>query len=72
LRLDFDMALIMGTSPMLVGREGEGSRALSEDQSRNLYLMVNATLDDMVESYQRDVVDRVWAMNGLAEELKPS
>lgn len=71
LRLDFDMALIMGTSPMLVGREGEGSRALSEDQSRNLYLMVNSTLDDMAESYQRDLVDRVWAMNGLDDELKP-
>lgn len=71
LRLDFDMALIMGTTPMLVGRQGEGSRALSEDQSRNLYLTVNSTLDDMTEGYQRDVVDRIWAMNGLNDDLKP-
>jgi polyhydroxyalkanoate synthesis regulator phasin len=71
LRLDEDIALIMGTTPMLTGRGGEGSRALSEDQSRNLYLTVNSTLDDMTESYQRDIVDRLWAMNGLNDDLKP-
>src|SRR5205085_11707582 len=70
-RIEFEMALIMGTSSMLTGREGQGSRALSEDQSRNLYLMVNATLDDMVESFGRDLVDPIWAMNGLSDDLKP-
>jgi hypothetical protein len=65
------MALVMGTASMLTGREGQGSRALSEDHSRNLYLMCNSTLDDMTESYQRDMVDRLWAMNGLNDDLKP-
>lgn len=70
-RVSFDMALIMGTQDLLVGREGEGSRALSENVSKNLYLNVNATLGDMSETYDRDVVNVVWAMNGLPEELKP-
>jgi hypothetical protein len=70
-RFEFEMALVMGTASMLTGREGQGSRALSEDHSRNLYLMCNSTLDDMTESYQRDMVDRLWAMNGLNDDLKP-
>lgn len=70
-RLEYEMASIMGTASMLTGREGEGSRALSEDQSRNLYLTANATLADMAEAYDRDIVTPIWAMNGLPEELKP-
>lgn len=70
-RTAFDMALIMGTSSLLVGREGEGSRALSEDQSRNMYLTANSTLADMAEAVDRDLVDPLWAMNGLPDELKP-
>lgn len=70
-RLEFEMALVMGCSSMLTGREGEGSRALSEDQSRNLYLTANATLSDMAEAFDRDIVGPLWAMNGLPDELKP-
>lgn len=70
-RTEFEMALILGTASMLVGRGGEGSRALSEDQSRGLYLTANATLDDMAETYQRDLIDPIWEMNGLPDELKP-
>jgi hypothetical protein len=71
-RLTFDMALIMGTQSLLVGREGEGSRALSEDVSRNLYLNINSTLGDMAEAYDRDIVGPVWAMNGLSDDLRPT
>lgn len=70
-RLSFDMALIMGTESLLVGREGEGSRALSEDKSRNLYLTANAALGDMAEAYDRDLLGPVWALNGLDPELRP-
>lgn len=71
-RVTFDMALIMGTQGVLVGREGEGSRALSEDVSRNLYLNINATLGDMAEAYDRDLVGMTWALNGLPDELRPT
>lgn len=70
-RLNFDMALIMGTDSTLVGREGEGSRALSEDKSRNLYLTCNAALYDMAEAYDRDIVTTLWTLNGFPEELRP-
>jgi hypothetical protein len=70
-RLQYDMALIMGTESMLTGRDGQGSRALSEDKSRNLYLIANATLADMAESVDRDLVAPIWTMNGLPDKLRP-
>lgn len=71
-RLEFSMALIMGTESMLVGRGGEGSRALSEDKSKNLYLQATSTLEDMCEFVKRDILGPVWALNGLKDELMPT
>lgn len=71
MRLETDMALIMGTESMLVGRDGQGSRALSEDKSRNLYLTSNAALGDMAEAFDRDIVTMIWTMNGFPDELRP-
>ena len=70
-RFEFNMALLMGTEVMLTGRGGEGSRALSEDKSRNLYLSANAILWDLAEAVDRDIRDPIWAMNGFPDELKP-
>jgi hypothetical protein len=65
------MSLIMGTENLLVGREGEGSRALSEDKSRNLYMNVNSTLGEMAQSHNRDTVGAICALNGIPDELRP-
>lgn len=70
-RTCFEMALIMGTESLLVGKQGEGSRALSEDKSRNLYLTANSTLADMAEAVDRDLVDILCTMNGIPDRLKP-
>lgn len=70
-----NMALIIGAESMLIGgsaRGGSGgSRALSEDKSRHIYLNVNSCLNDMAEGYTRDFVGAVWMLNGLPDELKP-
>lgn len=71
-RINWDMALIMGTERLLVGREGAGSLALSEDTSQNLFLNVNSTLGDMAEGYDRDLIGPAWAMNGLDPALRPT
>ncbi len=70
-RLEYEMSLVMGTDSMLTGRGGEGSRALSEDKSHNLYLLAESTIGDIKEVVGRDLLDPVWAMNGLPDELKP-
>ena len=70
-----NMALILGVESLLIGastRGGSGgSRALSEDKSRHIYLNVNSCLNDMAEGYTRDFVGAVWTLNGLPDELKP-
>lgn len=70
-RLEFEMALIMGTESMLIGRTGQGSRALSEDKSRNLYLTANGTLTDMAEAVNIDLIPIIGRMNGIPEKLWP-
>lgn len=71
-RLTYDMAMVMGTERMLVGREGAGSLALAGDTSRNLFLMINATLVDMAETADRDIIGPMWAVNGLDPKLRPT
>lgn len=70
-RIMMDMALVMGTDSILVGSRGQGSRALSEDKSRNLYLTAQSTLNDMAEAYDRDIVTPLWTMNGFPDEMRP-
>jgi hypothetical protein len=70
-RLTWDMALIMGTQSLLIGREGAGSLALSADASRNLALNINSATGDMAEAYDRDLIGPAWALNGLDPALRP-
>lgn len=70
-RLAYDMARIIGTENLLTGSDGVGSLALSSDKSRNLYLNVNSTVSDMAAQIGKDVIDPIWALNGLPEETKP-
>jgi hypothetical protein len=71
-RLTHDMARIIGVETLLLGSQGQGgSRALSEDKSRNLYLSINGTVKDIAEGFRRDMIGPVWAMNGLDPKLMP-
>ena len=71
-RLTYEMARIMGTESILIGQSGGGSLALSRDKSQNLYLMVNSTVIDMAESFERDLIHPICQMNGFDEKLWPS
>lgn len=70
-RITYDMALILGVEGLLTGKDG-GSRALSEDKSRNMYLMVNSCVADIAETYEKDFINPLWTLNGFPEEYKPS
>ena len=73
-RLTHDMARVLGVETLLLGTgqgQGGGSRALSEDKSRNLYLSIDATVKDIAEGVRRDMLSAVWALNGLNPDLMP-
>lgn len=69
-RLQREMARIIGTEQLMMGDQG-GNRALSLDKSRNLYLIANSVLGNIVEAFNQDAVDPLWRLNGLPEEKKP-
>lgn len=71
-RCRYDLAMIIGTENLLIGSGDSGSRALSADKSRNLYLQANSTVQDMAEAFSRDLINPIWALNGLPDEIKPS
>jgi hypothetical protein len=75
-RLTHDMARIIGVESLLLGGtggggSGGGGRALAEDKSRNLYLLVDGIVGDLSEGYRRDMLGFVWKLNGLPMRLMP-
>lgn len=68
-RTQREMARIIGCEQLMM--HGEGARALSEDKSRNTYLIANSVLRHIVTQCQHDVVDPLWMLNGFDEEKKP-
>jgi hypothetical protein len=70
-RISVEMARIIGTEILFIGSDGKGSMALSKDKSNNLFLNVNGTLDEMTETFTRDIIGPLWAMNGLDPAIMP-
>lgn len=70
-RLNREMARILGVEHLMLG-DGGGSRALSEDKTRNFFLQMEGTLSDVAEGTEKDIVDTIWALNSLDNRLKPT
>lgn len=71
-RIQTEMARIMGTETMLMGAgTSSGNRSLSEDKSRNLYLVANSVLKNIASACQTDIIGALWALNGFDDDLKP-
>jgi hypothetical protein len=70
-RLQREMSRIIGTESLMMG-DSTGNRALSQDKSRNLYLMANACLGNITAVFAHDVIGPVWRLNALPDELRPT
>ena len=71
-RLNKEIARALGTESLMIGGDGVGSLALSRDKSDKFALIVDSTLQELEESYDRDVVQTLMDLNGWPQELKPS
>lgn len=71
-RIRYDMATIIGTENLLIGSGDAGSRALSENKSRDLYLNADACLNDVVSAVQRDLIPPLMIYNNIPRELWPT
>jgi hypothetical protein len=66
-----DLARILGTEHLLLGSDGAGSLALARSKVGTFYLTVTSTLLDLLEVFDRDVLDPISELNGWPEELRP-
>lgn len=71
-RLNREMARVLGVEHLMLGDGSGGNRALSEDKTRNFFLQMEGTLQDLSQAVEKDIVDMIWALNGMPEELKPT
>lgn len=70
-RINMEIARILGTEQLLLGADSKGSHALSTDKTQALHQMVNSSLGELAETHDRDTVGTIWKLNGFDPELKP-
>lgn len=69
-RLNHEIARIMGVEHLLLGQT-RGTQALAEDKSHNLALIIGSTLGEIEETVNRDIIQRLFELNGWDMELMP-
>jgi hypothetical protein len=70
-RITHEIARVLGVEHLLLGGDGAGSWALSKDKSHNFLLIVDSTLKELREQFQKDLLGPLWLLNGWEEDLKP-
>ncbi len=71
-RLNREIARILGVEQMLLGSSDRGSFAMAESKSENFLLIINSTLQEIATTYETDLIDRMWELNGWDKKLKPT
>jgi hypothetical protein len=71
-RLNREIARVLGVESLLLGSTGTGSLALSRDKSSNFALIVDSTLRELAETFEADLVDRLFELNGWNMDLRPT
>lgn len=69
-RIQRELARMVGTEHLMMGDQG-GNRALSEDKSRNLYLIGNSVLKYVAAVVKSDILVPVWKLNGFPMRKLP-
>lgn len=72
MRVVRELARILGVEHLLLGEDSGGSYALSRDKSHNFGLIIDSTLKELREQFQKDFLGPLWLLNGWEEELKPT
>ncbi len=70
-RTQREIARMIGVEHIMMGDAG-GNRALSQDKSRNLFLVANSVLSNISAQAQMDVIQPLWDLNGFDDKLQPS
>lgn len=68
-RMQAEIARVFGVEQLLL--HNAGSNAMAESKSSNLYLTINACLNDIADRANKDVIRPLFRLNGLDENLAP-
>ncbi len=71
-RKNREIARVLGVEHLLLGEGQRGSAALSRDKSQSFAMLVDGTLDETVESVERQLVTTIMVLNGWPMELAPT
>ena len=70
-RKNREMARILGVEHLMLGGDGQGSLALSQDKNDSFALIIDSTLQELVATMNKDFLEPLWIMNGKDPELMP-
>lgn len=70
-RINLEMARLMGVEHLLIGGDGKGSMALSQDKSHNFALIVESSQKEISSTICKDIRDPIWALNGWDDDTRP-
>jgi hypothetical protein len=70
-RINTEIARILGVEGLMLGSDSVGSHALSKDKSSTLYMLANSVLRDIRLQAQRDLVWPLWSLNGFPADKMP-
>jgi alkylated DNA nucleotide flippase Atl1 len=71
-RLNREIARILGVDHLLLGSGDRGSFALSADKSQTFGMVVDSTLRELRESFEKDLLIPLFKLNGLDMDLMPT
>lgn len=71
MRINREMARILGVEQMLLGENREGSFALADSKTKSLFLLVDGLLDQIASSIQEGLLKRLWVNNGFDMDTMP-
>jgi hypothetical protein len=70
-RLNREIARVLGVEQLLLGDNGIGSFAMAKEKNHNFAIVIDATLEELREAFQRDWLGPIFRLNGWPLEAMP-
>lgn len=71
IRINLEIARLLGIEHLLLGADGTGSLALAKDKSDNFALCVDSAMREIRETFNRDFLKPLFILNGWDMALMP-
>lgn len=70
-RIQREIARVLGVEHLMLGENSAGSRSLSTDKTQAFGLLVDGTLREIREAVQKDLLEPLWELNGWPKDMMP-